>query len=139
MGGRGASSGMSHYENGKTGRVTERSYGSQYQTLLQSGNIKFVRKSDGAVEPLVETMTRGRVYVRVDGRDSLREIVYYDRRNKRSKQIDLGHQHKGVVPHTHHGYEHNENDSRKGFSRPTAEELRMVDRVRRIWENRKKR
>ena len=127
MGGRGASSGTSHYVNRKTGTVTKRLYGSQYRTLLQSGNIIFVRKSDGAVEPLMETITRGRVYVRVDGNGSLREVVYFV------------HQHKGVSPHTHHGYEHNENDSAKWFARPTSAETKMVEMVRSIWENRYKR
>lgn len=139
MGGRGASSGTSHYVNRKTGTVTKRLYGSQYRTLLQSGNIIFVRKSDGAVEPLMETITRGRVYVRVDGNGSLRGVVYFDSNNKRTKQIDLVHQHKGVSPHTHHGYEHNENDSAKWFARPTSAETKMVERVRSIWENRYKR
>ena len=51
MGGRGASSGIS--ESG-------RKYGTEFTTLLQEGNIKFVKYNDAnnAKDPL-ETMTRG--------------------------------------------------------------------------------
>lgn len=126
MGGRGASSGTSVYGN---------KYGSQYHTLYQSGNIKFVTKNYRDAETLMETRTSGRVYVHVEGKD-LKSIVYFDKENKRNKQIDLDHPHKefkGI--HTHHGYFHNENDSEKGASNLTAEERKMVARVKKLWDN----
>ena len=128
MGGRGASSGMS---------VRGKPYGSEYRTIYKSGNIKFVRYKDGklATAPM-ETMTHGRVYVTVNNEDTLKFISYYDADNKRVKQIDLDKAHKGVLPHTHHGYEHSEKDSGKGFSGLTVEEKKMVDRVKTIWYNR---
>ena len=49
MGGRGASSGISDYGN---------KYGSQYRTLYQDGNIKFVQKNSRTSETLMETMTQ---------------------------------------------------------------------------------
>ena len=119
MGGRGASSGMSEKGN---------PYGSQYHSLMNDGNVKFVSKNSRQSEPLMETMTRGRVYARVEG-DDLKSIVYFNTENKRVKQIDIDHQHKGTRPHTHHGYDHSENDSAKGASRLTVEERDMVDRV----------
>ena len=76
MGGRGASSGMS---------VKGNPYGSQYHALLTSGNVKFVSKNTRESETLMETMTRGRVYVHVEG-DELQSIVYFDNEGKRSKQ-----------------------------------------------------
>lgn len=129
MGGRGSSSGMS--DKGKP-------YGSQYHTVLKSGNIKFVEANDRHSESLFETQTKGRVYVTVGGNDFLK-ITYYDHQNKRAKQIDLNHVHKGMKPHTHHGYNHNENDSAKGASNLTTEEKKMVERVKQIWYNRSKR
>ena len=48
MGGRGASSGMSDYGN---------KYGSQYRTLYQDGNIKFVQKNSRTSEPKMQDMT----------------------------------------------------------------------------------
>jgi len=84
----------------------------------------------------METMTLGRVYVTVNNSDTLKFISYYDTKNKRVKQIDLDRPHKGVLPHTHHGYEHSENDSEKGFSNLTTEEKKMVERVKKIWYNR---
>lgn len=136
MGGRGASSGMSHYER-KDGTVVENPYGSQYHAVLQSGNIKFVTKNTRDSETLMETMTRGRVYAHVEG-DELKSIVYFDNANKRTKQIDLGHPHRPGFDgeHTHHGYFHNENDSAKGAANLTSEERKMVERVRSLWENR---
>ena len=125
MGGRGASSGLSKGKN---------PYGSQYHTLLQSGNIKFVTKNSRGSETLMETMTQGRVYVTVGGNDLL-SIIYFDTENKRAKQIDLDHMHAGMVPHTHHGYEHNENDSAKGAANLTSEEWAMVDRITKLWND----
>ena len=126
MGGRGASSGMS--EKGKP-------YGSEYRTLLKSENIKFVKVNSGSATPPMETMTKNRVYVTLGSNGNPRFISYYDQNNRRVKQIDLERPHQGVSPHTHHGYEHNENDSARGFANLTAEEKKMVERVRKIWYN----
>ncbi len=133
MGGRGASSGWSVGRNGNP----KNPYGSQYHSSLTAGNVKFVSKNERGSEPLMETMTRGRVYAHVEG-DDLKSIVYFDNENKRLKQIDIDHSHKGEQPHTHHGYNHNENDSAKGAARLTPDERAMVDRVTDIWENRKR-
>lgn len=119
MGGRGASSGTSKKGN---------PYGSQYHALLTVGNIKFVSKNSRQSEPLMETMTRGRVYAHVEVED-LKSIVYFDNANMRSKQIDMDHAHLGVSPHAHDGYYHSE--FRKNL---TTEERAMVDRVVDSWE-----
>lgn len=124
MGGRGASSGTSVYGN---------SYGSQYHTVLQSGNIKFVSKSDRNSETLMETMTSGRVYAHVEG-DDLLSIVYFDSENKRSRQIDLSHAHDGKSPHVHDGYDFQKgNHGARGLS---PKEKQMVERVTKVWQNR---
>lgn len=128
MGGRGASSGMS--EKGKP-------YGSEFRTLLKAGNIKFVKAVDGAQKTPMETMTKGRVYVTLNKNDNIKAITYYDAANKRTKQIDLDRPHNKVSPHTHHGYIHSENDSAKGYANLTTEEKKMVERVKKIWYNRR--
>ena len=126
MGGRGSSSGISN-----SGKL----YGTEYKSLLKVGNIKFVRrKGNSAVAPM-ETMTKGRVYVTVNADSRLKSISYYDNQNKRSKTIDLDKAHKGMKPHTHHGYEHNENDSKKGAAKLTPKEKKMVARVEKLWYN----
>ena len=68
--------------------IKKRKYGSQYKTVLKHGNIKFVKKNSRASETLMETMTSGRVYVTVGG-DELQSITYFDKENKRVKQINL--------------------------------------------------
>ena len=126
MGGRGASSGMSEKNN---------KYGTQFRMVLKSGNIKFVQKNDRHDESLFETMTRGRVYVTVGGKDLL-QIIYFDNDNKRNKTIDLKPPaHKNKLPHVHHGYEHEENDGPSGATNLSPEEKRMVDRVKKLWQN----
>lgn len=80
----------------------------------------------------METMTKGRVYVTVGGNDLL-SITYFDTENKRNKSINLDHPHKGMQPHTHHGYLHNENDGKKGAANLTTQEKRMVERVYKLW------
>lgn len=62
MGGRGSSSGIS--DKGKT-------YGTEYHTVYQSGNIKFIKINKGAATAPMETMTKGRVYVTLDNKDNL--------------------------------------------------------------------
>lgn len=126
MGGRGASSGRS--ANG-------RDYGTEYTTVFQSGNIKFIKKLDRKFEAPLETRTRGRVYVTVGG-DRLLAIHYYSAENKREKTIDLTHAHKGMQPHVHHGYEHNEYDGPKGGTGLSPKERQMVARVEEIWYGR---
>jgi hypothetical protein len=125
MGGRGASSGIS---------VKGNEYGTQYRTLLTSGNIVFVTKEGRSSEPLMETMTKRRIYVTVGGNDLI-SITYFDKNNKRSKTIHLNHPHKGMKPHTHHGYLHSENDGPKGASNLSNDEKKMVDLVNQLWHN----
>ena len=128
MGGRGSSTGMS---------VKNKPYGSEYKSLLTSGNVKFVVPSEGNTPAPMETMTVRRVYVTLDGEGNPKYISYYDKENKRCKQIDLDKPHRGVSPHTHHGYNHNENDTEKGFANLTPKERAMVQRVTSTWKEKK--
>lgn len=131
MGGRGASSGISNKGH---------KYGTEYHTVLRDENIKFVKNNNaGSTKTPMETMTKCRVYVTINERNELSAITYYDNSGKRTKQIDLQKAHRGIKPHTHHGYEHNENDSPKGASHLSTEERKMVDRIRKIWYNNKNR
>lgn len=127
MGGRGASSGTSKAGN---------AYGSQYHALYQSGNIKYVTKSTRGSEPMMETMTQGRVYAIVGG-DEITSIIYFDKDNKRSKEIDLtSPAHDGLLPHTHRGYFHQEYDKDETRLALTPKEMKMVERVLKTWDNR---
>jgi len=132
MGGRGASSGMS-----KAGKK----YGSEYTTVYQSGNIKFVKQNEKtSITAPMETVTNGRVYVTLGGDGEPKHISFYDNDLKRKKQIDLtGKEHiidgKGELPHTHYGYFHDEN----GTTKLSSEDQRIVDKVKVIWENYKRR
>lgn len=124
MGGRGASSG--------------KAYGTEYTTLYQSGNIKFVKYDEGSATAPMETMTKGRVYVTVNYNNSLKSITYYNKQNKRFKQIDIDHPHKingeNKQPHKHKGYLHNE----KGDYTLSQKEQKLLDRVIKTWYNKKK-
>ena len=125
MGGRGASSGLS---------AKGKSYGSEFTTLIKTGNIKFVRYNDSsAAKTPQETMTKGRVYVTVNARNELTAITYYDREGKRNKTVDLNHKHDGKQPHTHHGYNHAEG----GTTGLSSKEVALIDFVRRTWYNRR--
>ena len=127
IGGRGSSSGVSN--SGKP-------YGSEYKTLYQSGNIKFVQANEGSAKPPMETMTHGRVYATVNDQGNVKAITYYDKHNKRYKQIDvIGQKHsvdgKKIIPHTHKGYVHDEH----GTKAPSAKQQKMIDRVLKTWQN----
>lgn len=124
MGGRGSSSGTS---------IKGKKYGTEFSTLYTAGNIKFVEYNYGNPKAPMETMTKGRVYVTLGKDGAPKYISYYDADNKRTKQIDLDKPHYGVLPHAHHGYEHKERDTRKGFAHLTNKERAMVYRVQKIW------
>ena len=129
MGGRGSSSGIS---------ASGKKYGTEYTTLYQSGNIKFVRYNNGSATAPMETMSKNRIYATIDYKENVKYISFYDKENKRYKQIDLDHYHKvnGIKekPHSHYGYIHDEN----GTQKPNASDREIIDRVERIWQNKKK-
>ena len=131
MGGRGASSGGRTLKDG-----TYLPYGSEYKSVYRAGNIKFLVPTDGQVKAPLETMTKGCVYVTIGSDGEPRYISYYDKGNKKFKQIDIrGKPHmidgKPELPHTHKGYEHNE----KGDAKPSAKEEKMVEWVLKTWYN----
>ena len=122
MGSRGAASGTGKHP-----------YGSEYKTVLQDGNIKFVkyRLADNAKAPL-ETQTKGRVYVTVNSEDKPAYISYYDTQGKRTKTIDLLRPHDNKLPHIHDGYSHGGNA--RGL---TYKEKKLVEKVRQTWYNKR--
>ena len=130
MGGRGSSSGVS---------VDGKKYGTEYTSLVTYGNIKFVVPNEGNTRAPKETMTNNRVYVTLDkSTGTPKYISYYDKQNKKRKQIDLKHEHAGLIPHTHHGYEHNENGAPKGASKLTTKEKNLVHIVNDVWKEKEK-
>ena len=129
MGGRGASRGMSKYKE------KSKKYGTQYKSLYESGNIKFVTKNGRNAEPLMETMTKGRVYATIGGKE-VTSITFFDKNNKRYKKIELDHPHFEKKPHVHRGYFHSENNKTLESFDLTNKEKKMVERVLKTWENR---
>lgn len=124
MGGRGASSGISKKGN---------KYGTQYKTLFQVGNIKFVTKKTRTSEPLMETMTKGRVYVEVGGKDLLR-IISFDPNNKRNRIIERDK--RSGQWHLHEGYFHSEY-GKEEHEPLNASDRAILDRVKKLWQDRK--
>ena len=79
MGGRGAASGMGLYRD-RYGKFVE--YGTEYETVLQDGNIKFVkmRNPNDSVRVPEETRSKGRIYVTIGKNGDLKSITRYDKR-----------------------------------------------------------
>ena len=126
MGGRGASSGISKKGN---------PYGSQYRTIIETGNIKFVEaKTEKQPETLLESMTPGRIYVLVN-RDNgnLKSIIYMGDDGLRTKRVDLDHYHEKAKPHAHDGHLEGVFRSKLGKS-----EAKMVDDVLSAWQDYKR-
>lgn len=83
-------------------------------------------------------MTKNRVYVTLDkSTGEPKYISYYDKENKKRKQIDLQHEHAGLKPHVHHGYEHNENGAPKGASKLTPKETKLVNTAFEVWKEKR--
>lgn len=116
-------------------KSSDKPYGTEYKTLYQSGNIKFITNTEGSTNAPIYTQTKGRVYVTINNQNKIKSITYYDKKLNRHKQIDLEHHHpvNGVKtkPHMHKGLKHNE----KGDYFLSSKELKMVDRVKQIWYN----
>lgn len=131
MGGRGASSGVS---------VKGKRYGTEYRSVLQHDNIKFVKYNDGkSTKTPMETKTKGRIYATVNAKNELRSITMYGKEGKRIAQIDIaGRLHKVegkyIIPHIHLGYFHDEYGTRK----LNNYEIGLVAKINKIWKNRKK-
>lgn len=127
MGGRGSSSGFSVDKNGNA----KNKYGSQYHTVLESENIKFVSKNNRTSETLMETMTKGRVYVEVGGNDLLR-IVSFDENNKRNHVVERDK--RSGEWHVHNGYFHSENG--KSQHEPLSDaDKHLLEKVHKLWYN----
>ena len=123
MGGRGASSGISKYGN---------PYGSQYHTVLQYENIKFVQKNNRQSETLMDTMTKGREYVEVGGNDLLRIITFGD---NNERNVVLERDKRTGVWHKHLGYLHAERG--KEVHEPLSDaDKKHIEEIKRIWYNR---
>ena len=71
----------------------------------------------------------------LNSKGNIGSIVYFDKNGKRTKRIDLDHSHRKMKPHTQHGYLGGGRDGKKGESRLTPDEKRMVERVLSIWDN----
>ncbi len=131
MGGRGARSELYDIMHDKP-------YGTEYTCVAKIGNCKILRYGDGKQSKApVETRTRGRVYAVLDRKENIAYIVFYDRNNKRVRQIDFRHNHKvnGIptCPHTHVGYYHDERDTRK----LTDNERKRATRIITYWNKKR--
>ena len=86
MGGRGASSGVS---------VKGKRYGTEYKAVLEYKNVKFIKylgdrkTSKPATTPPMEAMTKGRVYVTINGENRIKSITFYDKNNLRKSRSTL--------------------------------------------------
>ena len=124
MGGRGASSGVSN---------SGRKYGTEYETLLVDGRIKYIRFINGAATAPLETMSSadGRVYVTVNKNNRINSITYYDSSGRREREIHLHHEHDGHRPHTHIGYD---NIGGRPARAVTASESRIIEQITKLWK-----
>ena len=125
MGGRGSSSGMSADREGNL----KNPYGSQYHTVLEYENIKFVTNRGKNPEALMETMTPGRIYVQTGGNDLLR-IIQFDENNHRNRVIELDKRTRRW--HVHEGYFHAE-QGRTSHVPLTGADQKLLDKVKDIW------
>lgn len=126
----------------KAGKLAE--YGTEFSEIkgVNAGkSIKFVKPNSGATTAPMYTKTKGRVYATVDKDGDVRFISFYSNKKTernsgydRVKQIDLkGIDHvvdgERIIPHTHHGYNHDEN----GTTKPSNKEQKVIDKVVSAW------
>lgn len=129
MGGRGSSSGFSIDKQGNL----KNKYGTQYHTVMQDGEIKFVAKNTRQSEALMETMTEGRIYAEVGG-DQVIRVIRFDDDGKRNRVIEKDK--RTGEWHVHIGYEHDENSENHRDPLDDGDE-KLLDRVLAAWFNRR--
>ena len=99
----------------RTIRETEYTW-EQIEEILAAGKARETFGEDGQITVQVEGIGT-----------ALLNILDYDK----DKAADPD------IPHTHHGYLHNENDGAKGAANLTPKEKRMVESVTDKWYNRR--
>jgi len=124
MGGRGSSSGISKKGN---------AYGTQYHTLFQDGDVKYITKNGRQSEPLMETMTKGRIYATVNGNE-VKAVTFFDDDNKRNVLLEKD-ENTGTW-HAHRGYYHNEYGN-NAHDNLTPRENAILDNIIKKWNNHK--
>lgn len=109
----------------KTGK--EAPYGTEFHTVHQVDNIKFIKANDNSNSSPRITQADDRIYVVVGDDNKLKNIVLFDEDKKRTRQIDLDHFHNGEKPHVHTGYNHD------GEGVMEQADSDLVDRIEKIW------
>ncbi|MDR2733781.1 MAG: hypothetical protein LBC99_03940 [Spirochaetota bacterium] len=115
--------------------AAKKKYGTEYRTVLEYKNIKFVVPlKEGSAPVPMETMSaaKDRVYAYVNNAGILKSIVFYDSEGKRARQIDLDHPHVGHKPHIHVGYD---NKHTKEYIPLTERDRAYIDTITKLWEN----
>ena len=111
-------------------------YGTEFRTIYQAGNIKYIKYNDAnnATVPQI-TRAKNRIYAVVNAQNNVKFVVFFDKEQKKSKQIDVSGKAHHVdgkrldTPHTHLGYIHDENGTRE----LTPAERKILARVLRKW------
>lgn len=109
-------------------------YGTEYRTLHQMGNVKFIKPNKGSTTAPDYTETPGRIYATIGKKNEVKFITFYGSDGKRSKQIDvsgIAHRVNGkkIIPHVHLGLH-----SDKAY-KPSKKERRQIALIVREWYN----
>ncbi|PLS26025.1 hypothetical protein [Bifidobacterium parmae] len=120
MGGRGSSSGV-----GANGAP----YGTEYLTLFQVDNIKFVERRDGKpVKAPIETMSKNRIYATIEPKSGQINSISIMENGKVRSQIDY-RDHGPFHEHVH-DWDYSGDKPRRGAARPlTDSERRLFDKI----------
>lgn len=86
--------------------VSKFKYGTEYYSVGQVDNVKFIKQREGSLRLPLETRSVNRIYFLLDNGGRLKKIGFYDCDGKQSVRIDvLGKSHKGVkTPHAHDAF-----------------------------------
>ena len=132
MGSRGARS--MTYELNIRGKKIPVEYGSEYSSLLEHENVKFVVKNEGSTTAPMETRSGklGRIYVTIDKKTNEPvSVAYYTDEGFIFKEIDYKNHGHGI--HVHEIEYDGNSFHRKESRKPSAAERRMARMLRAIW------
>lgn len=119
MGSRGA------FESVDLGYFSFKEDGQNYHTIGEVDGIQVIIQDSGSVKAPEYSHTANRIYATIQN-GKLKHLSFYDENHKQVVNIDLLHQHHGLMPHKHLNLDHSDS----GIP-ITVDDEKMIRKVKR--------
>lgn len=88
-----------------------------YTTIAREGNLKIVvlNESENQIKPIELANSPNSIYAIKNDKNEITSINFFGEDKHKTKQIDLKHKHRGIIPHVHefHGEKYHPSTARE--------------------------